>query len=499
MEIALFLVDERMPEMAGTDMLQRALKVYPDARRVLLTAYADTDTAITGINELRLDHYLMKPWEPPAERLYPVLDELLDEWATNYRPPFEGIRVVGTSLSRASHGIKDFLFRNQVQYQWVDIDTDPAAKELVAPMCDGFRRLPVVLFPDGSSMVAPSERELAERLGMHTRPTQPSCDLVVLGGGPAGLGASVYASSEGLSTVLVEQFATGGQAGTSSRIENYLGFPNGLSGADLARRATTQATRFGTEILTPQEVKRITRNDPARIVELSDGTEINARAVLIASGMEVRRLETPGVDRLNGAGVFYGAAMTEANTYRGQPVVVVGGGNSAGQGAMFLSRYAREVTIVVRRDLVHTMSKYLIDRIHETPNTEVVSCTVIEEALGEKRLEAVRLRNVESGEITELPVAAMFIFIGTAPRTGMVKGFVEMDDRGFILTGPDLVTGGQRPKGWQLDRDPYFFETSVPGVFAAGDVRRGSPKRVASAVGEGAATISMVHEYLAST
>lgn len=497
--VALFIVDERMPEMRGTDFLAEALKLFPDARRVLLTAYADTETAIAAINQIGLDHYLMKPWEPPSERLYPVLDDLLSEWRAKYRPPFEGVRVAGTSFSAASYAVKEFLACNLVPYQWLDVDQDPIAAALVASVSDDLKRLPVVLLPDGTAVVQPTPRELAEKLGMQTVPERPFYDLAILGAGPAGLAASVYAASEGLRTILLERYAPGGQAGTSSRIENYLGFPSGLSGTDLARRATAQAKRFGTEILTAQEVAGVTRRDPYRIVKLTDGTEINCYSLLIASGMEVKRLEIPGVDELNGAGIFYGAALTEAAACRGSHIVIVGGGNSAGQGAMFFSRSARKVTMVVRGEsLASTMSQYLIERIEATRNMEVLTRTVVTAVQGEKHLESVIVENLDTSESIALPTAAMFIFIGAAPRTDVVADFVERDAQGFILTGPDLVAKGRRPRHWDLDRDPYFFETSVPGVFAAGDARHGSGKRVASAVGEGAATVSMVHEYLQS-
>lgn len=495
--VALFIADERMPEMRGTDFLAEALKLFPDARRVLLTAYADTETAIAAINRIGLDHYLMKPWEPPSERLYPVLDDLLSEWRAKYRPPFEGVRVAGTAFSGASHEVKEFLACNLVPYQWLDVDQDPTAAALVASISEGPPRLPVVLLPDGTAVIQPTQRELAEKLGMQTQPQRPFYDLAILGGGPAGLAASVYAASEGLRTILVERYAPGGQAGTSSRIENYLGFPSGLSGTDLARRATAQAKRFGTEILTAQEVAGVARKDPYRIVRLTDGTELNCYCLLIASGMEVRRLEIPGVEELNGAGVFYGAALTEAATCRGSHIVIVGGGNSAGQGAMFFSRSARKVTMIVRGEsLARTMSQYLVDRIDATNNVEVLTRTAVTAVHGETRLESVGIANLDTSENTTLSASAMFIFIGAAPRTEVVAGFVERDAQGFILTGPDLVANGRRPGGWSPDRDPYFFETSVPGVFAAGDARHGSGKRVASAVGEGAATVSMVHEYL---
>ncbi len=495
--VALFLVDERMPEMTGTQFLIEAIKVYPDARRVLLTAYADTETAITAINRIGIDHYLLKPWEPPSQRLYPVLDDLLGDWTARTRPSFDGLRVAGTALSPASYAIKDFLASNQIPYQWVDLDQDAPTRTLVEAMPDGMSHLPVVFFTDGAALVSPTPREIAERLGLQTRAKQPFYDLAVVGGGPAGLAGAVYGASEGLRTILIEKYATGGQAGTSSQIENYLGFPSGVSGADLARRATTQAKRFGAEVLTAQDVVAVERNDPYRTIKLSDGTQISCKAVLLSPGMEVRRLDAPGVDELVGAGVFYGAALTEAATYRGGDVLVIGGANSAGQGAMFFSRYARRVTMVIRGpSLSAHMSQYLVDRIADTENVEVMTNTRVAAVRGTGRLESVSLVNVETEQVCEVPAVAMFIFIGTAPRTGMVSGLVECDAQGFILTGRDLFVDGKRPKSWTLPRDPYLFETSVPGVFAAGDARHGSGKRVASAVGEGSATVSMIHEYL---
>lgn len=496
--VALLLVDERMPGMTGTQFLVEALKLHPTARRVLLTAYADTETAITAINRIGLDQYLLKPWEPPSEKLFPVLDDLLLDWTATVRPPFDGIRVAGTALSPASYAVKEFLSRNQVPYQWVDLDADAPTRELVSASASGMSRLPVVFFPDGSSMVQPSARELAEKIGMQTRPQRPFYDLVVVGAGPAGLAAAVYGASEGLRTILVEADAPGGQAGTSSQIENYLGFPGGISGADLARRAATQARRFGAEIITAQGVTSIARQDPYRAVTLSDGSELSCYAVLVASGMEVRRLEAPGIDRLAGAGVYYGAALSEAATYRNREVVVVGGGNSAGQAAMYFSRHARKVTIVLRGTRLEAgMSQYLVDRVREAADVvEVLACTRVQEVKGERCLEAVTVADTVSGAVRDLPAAGMFIFIGAAPRTSMVEGLVERDPQGFILTGRDLMAGGRRPRTWTADRDPFLFETSVPGVFAAGDARHGSGKRVASAVGEGSATVSMVHEYL---
>ncbi len=496
-QVALFLVDERMPQMSGTEFLVEAIKIYPDARRVLLTAYADTETAITAINKIGLDHYLLKPWEPPSERLYPVLEDLLSDWFARARPAFDGIRVAGNALSPASFAVKDFLASNQVPYQWIDMENEAAVRELLSGASGGATRLPMVFFPDGTTLVQPTARELAEKLGMQTRARQPFYDLIVVGGGPAGLAAAVYGASEGLRTVLVERSAPGGQAGTSSNIENYLGFPGGVSGADLARRAATQAKRFGAEIISVQEAVQIKREDPYRKVVLSDGAELAGYAVLIAPGMEVRRLETEGLNELLGAGVYYGAALTEAATCRGQDVCIVGGANSAGQGAMFFSRHARKVTVLVRGpDISAGMSRYLVDRLAETPNIEVLVNTTVAGVRGNGRLEAVTVVDSVTGERREIATAALFIFIGTAPRTALCADLVLRDPQGFILTGRDLMTDGQRPPGWTAARDPFPFETSVPGIFCAGDARFGSGKRVASAVGEGSATVSMIHQYL---
>jgi thioredoxin reductase (NADPH) len=495
--IALFLVDERMPGMNGTEFLLEAIKLFPDSRRVLLTAYADTQAAIAGINAVGLDYYLIKPWEPPEQRLYPALDDLLMEWLARVRPPFDGIRVAGTALSPSSYVVKDFLSRNQVPYQWVDLDTDASTRELILATPDGMKRLPVVLFPDGTTMVQPTTRELADRLGMQTRPKDvPFYQLVVIGGGPAGLAAAVYGASEGLSTLLVERDATGGQAGTSSQIENYLGFPSGVSGADLARRATLQARRFGAEIVSAQDVVEIRVRDPYRIAVLGDGSEIAAYAILIASGMEVRRLEAPGVANLTGVGVYYGAALSEASLYRGKHVYVVGGANSAGQGAIFFSRYAERVTMLVRGpNITASMSRYLIDRIADAKNIDVRCNTSVSSVRGNGRLEAITLQG-PGGEEQEVEAHAMFVFIGSAPRTEFVAGLVERDPQGFVLTGRDLLVDGKWPRSWTAARDPFLFETSVPGIFAAGDTRHGSGKRVAAAVGEGSACVSMIHEYL---
>jgi thioredoxin reductase (NADPH) len=493
--IALFLVDERMPGMTGTEFLREAIKLHPESRRVLLTAYADTQAAISGINDVGLDHYLLKPWHPPGERLYPVLDDLLSDWTAHVRLPYDGIRVAGAQSSPRSYAVKEFLSSNQIPYQWIDTDRDPPTRELIRSSGDS-SRLPVVFFPDGSHLAAPTNRELAEKIGMQTRARLPFYDLAIVGAGPAGLAAAVYGASEGLRTVLIEQSAPGGQAGSSSRIENYLGFPSGVSGADLARRATTQARRFGTEVLA-QEVVGVKRQDPYRVLHLADGSEVSCYAVVLATGVSLQTLDVPGIEALLGIGVYYGAAMTEAAAYRGQEMCVVGAGNSAAQGALFFSRYARRVTLLVRAESPgKSMSQYLIDRIAATPNIEVFAGVEVTAVRGNERLEKVVIRGVAGGEERELDAAAMFIFIGARPRTEMVSGLLELDEKGFVLTGPDLPRTDHRPRGWTLDRDPFLFETSVPGVFAAGDVRASSSKRVASAVGEGSGTVGMVHRYL---
>ena len=499
-EISLFLIDQRMPEMEGTEFLLEAMTVFPEARRVLLTAYADTPAAITAINEVGLDHYLMKPWGPAEENLYPVLDELLDDWKATADHPYDGIRVAGALWSADSHDIKDYLARSQIPYQWLDIERDADAKAAVdAAQGDDSdqRRLPVVFFPDGSQLVAPTITDLAEKVGHRIHASEEFYDMVIIGAGPAGLAAAVYGASEGLRTLLIDKETTGGQAGTSSRIENYLGFPNGVSGVDLARRATTQATRLGAEILTAQEVTGISTSDQYRIVELADGRTVASHTVVIASGVSVRRLEAPGVADLTGAGVYYGAAMTEAPNYRGQHVFVVGGANSAGQGAMYFARYAKQVTIVVRgSNLDVAMSQYLIDQIEATPNIDVRVRSEVTAAHGDRGLESITLRNNDTQAEETVEAGALFLFIGAKPHTEFLGDTVTRNNAGFILTGPDLLVDGGRPEGWTLKRDPFLLETNVPGVFAVGDVRQGVVRRVASAVGQGSTAISMVHQYL---
>jgi thioredoxin reductase (NADPH) len=497
--LALFLVDQRMPTMSGTEFLGEARKLYPDARKVLLTAYADTEAAIESINTIELDYYLMKPWHPPEQTLYPVLDDLLSDWLATVPLPYEGIRVAGTLWSPSCHRVKDFLARNGIPYQWLDIESNAEAEELVDSVSQEERRLPVVFFPDGEVLIDPDHRTLAEKCGMHTQATQPFYDVIIVGAGPAGLGAAVYGASEGLNTLMIDKEATGGQAGTSSRIENYLGFPKGLSGAELARRATAQARRLGAEILTAQEVTGVRVEDPYRYVTLSDGTELGCRALVIATGVTVRELDVPGIKDLTGAGVYYGAALTEAANYRDRHMFVVGGANSAGQAAMFFSRYASKVSMLVRSSALEKgMSQYLVDQIFGTENIEVLTRTEVAEVHGEHQLESITIVNKDTDETQTLPAAALFIFIGAVPHTELVAGVVERNRAGFIITGPDLIHEGRRPKGWTLKRDPYFLETSVPGIFAPGDVRQGAVRRVASAVGQGAIAISLLHQYLKS-
>ena len=497
--VALLLADQRMPEMEGTDFLLKAVEYYPLARKVLLTAYADTEAAIKGLNEVGLDHYLMKPWDPPDQNLYPILDDLLDDWMATVPVPYEGIRVAGTLWSPQSHNIKDFLARNRIPYQWLNLETDLQARALVDSIIDGDNRLPVLFFPDGSTLIQPDFRLLAEKVGLQTQATQSYYDLIIIGAGPAGLGAAVYGASEGLSTALIEREATGGQAGTSSRIENYLGFPKGISGSDLARRATDQAKRLGAEILTAVEVVNVRVEDIYRIVTLNDGTELSCKALIIASGVTVRKLDQPGVERLTGAGIYYGAALTEAAFYRDQPVFVVGGANSAGQAAMFFSRFAKQVTMLVRgSELAKGMSQYLVDQINATENIDVRTNTILTEAIGEEKLESIKIQNQETGEEMEHPAAAMFIFIGAKSHTEMVADVVDQNSAGFIRAGRTLMSNGKRPKGWVSQRDPFPLETNVPGIFVAGDVRDEAVRRVASAVGEGANAVSQVHQYLKS-
>ncbi len=499
--VALLLVDHRMPEMNGIETLRLAIDIYPEAKRVLLTAYADTEAAIQAINEVHLNHYLLKPWHPPERNLYPILDDLLEDWLASYRPPFEGVRVLGTRWSPKSYEMRDFLARNQVPYQWLDADAsakDPEVRQLLSSFDGRSPLLPTVLFPNGDKMEQPAPHEIADRLGLRTRAGLEFYDVAIVGGGPAGLAAAVYGASEGLKTVMVERDAPGGQAGLSSRIENYLGFPSGLSGSIFARRAVDQARRFGVEIVSPQDVTNLRTEGPYRLIQLGDGSQLSCHALVLALGVQWRKLGVPGEDRLQGAGVYYGAGSTEAVSCRDEDVYLVGGANSAGQAAMFFSKFARRVVMLVRgTSLAATMSQYLINQIEQTENIHVEYQTRVVAVHGEEHLETLTLSCDLSGETRDVDASSLFIFIGAQPRTEWLDGFVQRDDRGFLLTGRDLMSDGKRPKGWSLDRDPGLLETNVPGVFAVGDVRHGSVKRVASGVGEGSIAIQFVHEYLA--
>ncbi|MEV6195436.1 FAD-dependent oxidoreductase [Streptomyces sp. NPDC051920] len=495
-QVAVILADYRMPQMNGIEFLEQALDVYPGARRVLLTAYADTNAAIDAINVIDLDHYLLKPWDPPEEKLYPVVDDLLDAWrASDYRP-VGACKVVGHRWSARSSGVREFLARNQVPYRWYSSDTPEGQRLLSAAGQDG-DRLPLVVTPDGTPLVEPEDPEIAAHVGLATTPTSEFYDLVVIGGGPAGLGAAVYGASEGLRTVLVERSATGGQAGQSSRIENYLGFPDGVSGGQLTDRARRQAAKFGAEILTAREVTGLEVTGASRTIRFSDSSAISAHAVILATGVSYRQLQAPGIAELTGCGVFYGSALTEAAACQGHDVYIVGGANSAGQAAMYLARGAKSVTILVRgSSLSASMSHYLIEQISDAPNISVRTGTVVESAHGDGHLEQLTLRDVESGHTELVDAQWMFVFIGAAPLTDWLEGTVLRDARGFIVAGPDMTPDGQPPRGWELDRPPYHLETNVPGVFVAGDARAESAKRVASAVGEGAMAVMLVHRYL---
>ena len=548
--LALLLVDQRMPLMSGVAFIEQAMNIFPEAKRVLLTAYTDSEAAIRSINKAKIDYYLMKPWEPPQEHLYPILDDLLDDWWASFKPPFEGIRTIGLRWSPKSYEVRHFLARNGISYQWLDIEANKEAHHLVSyidstskrehsgstiatttssssfsvfdynktennntassirstssssylsPLYSSSLNLPLVIFPDGSYMEEPSNSELAEKIGLKSRAQMPFYDLIIIGAGPAGLAAAVYGASEGLHTLLIEKEAPGGQAGMSSNIENYLGFPTGLTGANLARRAVAQASRFGAEILTPQQVTGIRIEGPYRFVKLIDGSEISCHALLIATGVSYRKLgDVKGIDKLTGAGVYYGASMVEAISLKGEDVIMVGGANSAGQAAIHFSKYAKTVTRIVRGDsLSKNMSHYLIRQISETANIHVLLNSKVTEVQGENRLEFITITNTETGQMQTVPSSVLYIFIGAVPHTDVLVGLIERDANGFVLTGQDLIQNGrERPRGWTLNRQPFLLETNVPGIFAAGDVRHGSTKRVATGVGEGSIAVQLIHQYL---
>ncbi len=495
-EVAVLLADYRMPRMSGLEFLESAMDIYPVARRVLLTAYADTSAAIDAINVVDLDYYLLKPWDPPEEKLYPVIDAQLEGWAcTEHRPVVE-TKVVGHRWSARSAEVREFLARNQVPYRWYSSESPEGVRLLGAASADG-QELPLVVTPDGTTLIAPGDGELAERVGLATRPAQDFYDVVVVGGGPAGLGAAVYGASEGLRTVLIERTATGGQAGQSSRIENYLGFPDGVSGAQLTDRARRQAVKFGAELVTTRDAVSLEVNGSARTVRFADGASIDAHTVILAMGVSYRQLAATGCDRLTSRGVYYGSALTQAAACKGKDVYIVGGANSAGQAAAYLAKEAGTVTLLVRGgSLEQSMSHYLVEQLREIKNVSCRTCTEVVEVHGEDHLEGLTLRNTSTGETETVEAGHLFVFIGAAPRTDWLDGVLLRDERGFVIAGPDLVVDGATPAGWILDRAPFHLETSVPGVFAAGDVRAESAKRVASAVGEGAMAVMLVHRYL---
>jgi thioredoxin reductase (NADPH) len=499
--VALLLADQRMPELDGVGFLTQATELFPSSKRALLTAYADTTAAINAINEARVHYFLMKPWDPPEQNLYPALDDMLNEWADSYRPPYEGTRLLGTRWSAHAYDLRNFLARNHVPYQWIDVElttNDTSVQALLKTESGEPEHLPLVIFQDGTRLSDPAPLAIAQKIGLRTHTDVEFYDLAIVGGGPAGLAAAVYGASEGLRTVMIEREAPGGQAGLSSRIENYLGFPAGLSGQDLARRAVVQASRFGVEILSPQEVVGLRVEGPYRIIDLADGSKVSCHALLLATGVQWRSLGVPGEELLRGAGIYYGGGLTEALSCKGETVYVVGGANSAGQAAMHFSKYAEKVVMLIRREnLASTMSQYLIDQVQKTPNIEVWPETEVVEVHGEQQLAEISVRCARTGTTERYAARSLFIYIGALPRTDWVGDSVKRDERGFILSGPDLIKDGKRPVEWTLDRDPGLLETSVPGIFVVGDVRHGSVKRVASGVGEGAVAVQFIHQYLA--
>ena len=496
--VALFLTDQRMPEMLGVEFLAQAKAIFSDAKSILLTAYSDIEAAIKAINDVQLDYYLLKPWDPPEEKLYPILKEHLDEWHSSFRPPFQGIKVIGYQWSPKSHAIKDFLSGNLIPYQYLDIETQAEANDLLELNHLSVEDLPVVFFDDGSWLTDPDMQAVGQKIGLKSLASKTMYDVAIIGAGPAGLAAAVYGGSEGLNTILIEKRAPGGQAGTSSRIENYLGFPNGLSGAELSRRAITQATRFGIEFLSPAEVNEIQVQDNYKILKMADGNQINARSIVITTGVDYRKLSAKGINDFTGAGIYYGAATTEANACRGKDVYIVGGGNSAGQAAMYLSKFANKVYIVIRKpDLTSSMSAYLIKQIDQMKNVEVLPFTEVIEAKGKDKLASVVLQNTQNQSTQECPAGALLIFIGARPYTDWITLDILKNEKGFLQTGTSLSKNDKFKRIWTQTREPYLLETSHPGVFAAGDVRAGAMNRVASAVGEGAMAIKFVHQYLA--
>lgn len=493
--LALVIADQRMPSVTGIDVLRSSLAPFPNAKKVLLTAYADTDAAISAINDVGLDQYVMKPWDPPDVKLFPVIDDVLEDWHADYRPTYTGIRVISQEWSRQAFDLKAFLAMNQIPYQSLTLDKDEEANRLMESADITIEQLPLVVFPEGDPLTNPTTDEVARRAGLKSQASDPAYDVVIVGAGPAGLAAAVYGASEGLKTLLIEASAPGGQAGQSTLIENYLGFPKGISGADLSRRAYSQATRLGAEILVPATVERIERKDPYKIVHLADGSSITAKAMIVTSGVEYRRLNAAGLDELRGTGVYYGTSNIEASYHRDQPMFVVGGGNSAGQAALFLTRFTESVSVVIRgEDLSQTMSRYLIDNLAANEAVSILAERQVVEAKGDSHLRSIVLKNPKTNEQEEMEAGAIFIFIGQKAHSDWISDVVQLDERGFVLSGSDLGP----LKDWTAERDPFPLETSVPGIFVAGDVRHDSIRRVAGATGEGSTAIRFVHQHLAS-
>lgn len=495
--VALIISDQRMDEMEGIEFLEKAGNIYPESKQVLLTAYSDIEAAILAINKVKLDHYLLKPWSPPEDKLFPVLDELLDEWQSNYKPDHEGLRIIGFQWSPKSHALKEFLSRNLVPYLWIDAENDKSADEFLTSCGATKDNLPVVILKDGTTMYDPSIRDLGGSIGLRQKPSHEMYDVAIIGAGPAGLAASVYGSCEGLKTILIESRNPGGQAGDSSRIENYLGFPSGLSGAELTRRAIAQTLRFGTEVLTPQEVMNIRTQNIYKIIELSDGREIYSKAIIISTGVQYRRLEIEGIDKFTGAGVYYGSAAVEAHACRDQSVYFVGGGNSACQAVLYLSKFAKEIFIVIRKDdLKRTAADYLVQQIKKTPNVKILGNTEVIAVGGDNVLNNLILKNNSTGEEITVPAKALFIYIGTKPSTAWLGDLLIKDQSGFIVTGRELLTMKNFAANWKEKREPYLTESCIPGIFIAGDVRHGALAGISSAVGEGAMAVRYVRKYL---
>jgi thioredoxin reductase (NADPH) len=495
--VALFISDQRMPEMEGVEFLGKAKDIFPDAKLVLLTAYSDIDVAIKAINDLKLDYYLLKPWSPPDEKLYPAVDDVLDDWQAQYKPDHEGIRIIGFQWAPKSHQLKEFLSGNLIPFIWMDVENNAETEKYMVSANVNLDALPLVVLKDGSLLSDPELPELARQIGLRQTASEKMYDVLIIGGGPAGLAASVYASCEGLKTILVEKSNPGGQASSSARIENYLGFPRGLSGADLTRRAITQTLRFGTEILTPKTVKNIRVQDGYKITEMTDGSEIHSKTIIIATGVEYTKLDIPGLDNFNGAGVYYGAASVEANACKDEIVYIVGGGNSACQAAMHICKFAKEVNIVIRRDsITKTAADYLIKNISKTPNINVLTSTEIVSVEGDKVLEKISLKDANTGEVKTVPAKALFIYIGARPGTSWLNNIVLKDNKGFIITGNDLMRDKSFSNFWKLERKPFLPETSIPGIFASGDVRSTALTGISSAVGEGAMAVRFIRKYL---